>query len=78
MTPALTTKEGTTVRVGQHWRDLDRRMKHRVREIVAISEAGGKVQMADPNTVGSFSSWVSVRRMHKHSTGWELVKDVKP
>lgn len=61
----LSTKDGVEVAVGQRWRDCDKRMRGRVRTIDAISN--GKVRMIPGRT------WVSISRMYKHSTGWELV-----
>jgi len=70
----LVTKEGIRVEVGQLWRDLDKRMGDRVRRVEAIVDSvNGKVRMVAPNGRGRFMSVVSVRRMHKHSTGWVLV-----
>ncbi len=69
----LTTKDGIKVEIGQIWRDCDERMAggNRRCRVVALNPAMGKAQME--NIHGPFKTWVSVRRMHKHSTGWELV-----
>jgi hypothetical protein len=73
----LVTKEGIRVEVGQLWRDLDKRMGDRVRKVVAIADpVNGKVRMEAATGRGRFPSVVSVRRMHKHGTGWSLVKGV--
>jgi hypothetical protein len=70
----LVTKEGIRVCPGQLWRDLDKRMGNRVRRIEAIVDTKvGKVRMVEAHRRSKLSSIVSVRRMHKHSTGWELV-----
>lgn len=64
------TKHGVRVEVGQIWRDLDPRMGHRLRKVAEVKD--GKARMVlDGNP--KFASWVSISRMHKHSTGWELV-----
>jgi len=65
----LVTKEGIRVEVGQLWRDLDVRMLGRTRRVIAVDALNGKVRLDGPT-----KSWVSVRRMHKHATGWSLVK----
>ena len=77
-TDPLVTKNGVRVRVGQIWRDLDKRMgENRLRKIAAIvDETNGRVLMIAAQGRGRFPSKVSIRRMHRHSTGWELVTDV--
>lgn len=70
----LVTKAGIRVAVGQVWRDLDKRMGDRVRKVVAIVDpVNGKVRMEATTGRGRFPTVVSVRRMHKHGRGWELV-----
>ncbi len=66
------TKEGVEVQVGQFWRDRNKRMKGRLVEVVGIGVRTkvGKVQIKD--TTGRLR-WLSVSRMHRHSTGFELV-----
>lgn len=68
------TKEGIRVEVGQLWRDLDVRMLGRVRQIVAVDAINGKVTMGWPDGAECGRTRVSVRRMHKHATGWSLVR----
>jgi hypothetical protein len=68
------TKEGVEVQVGQIWQDLDSRMRGRKRKVVAI--LGERVLMDEPtasllNKVNP--TRVSIRRMHRHSTGWALI-----
>lgn len=64
------TKDGVRVEVGQIWRDLDTRMGNRLRKVAEIRGAKCRLVLdGHPR----FASWVSIRRMHKHSTGWELV-----
>lgn len=66
------TKEGIEVKVGQEWRDLDKRMEGRVCRVVDVADGKAKLQSIH----GSIpSTRVSVRRMHKSSTGWALVDD---
>lgn len=62
------TKEGIEVKVGQVWRDLDKRMNYRTRTVVTVQD--GKAHMD-----GHPKTKVSIRRMHKSSSGWELVKN---
>jgi len=50
-------------------------MGDRKRYVIAIDDEKGKAQMADSMT-SRHTTWVSIRRMHKHSTGWALVSDV--
>ncbi len=64
------TREGIEVKVDQTWRDLDKRSNGRTRTIVAIED--GKAVMDGPTR-----SKVSIHRMHKSSTGWELVQETK-
>ena len=78
MTVALTTKEGIRVEVGQVWRDLDKRMYGRTRRVEAVVDAVlGKVRMVAATGRGRFPTVVSVRRMHKSSIGWALVKPTR-
>lgn len=72
---SLVTKEGIEVKVGQLWRDMDKRMGGRVVRVYAVDSEGKA-------TVGSWKSpsmprtRISIKRMHKSSTGWELVTEV--
>lgn len=65
------TKDGIEVKAGQVWRDLDRRMGGRtvIVEWVSVDGKVARVKGARSTTQ------LSIRRMHRHSTGWELVKD---
>lgn len=60
------TKEGIEVLPGQLWQDLDKRMNGRKKRVLAVED--GKAVMDGYPKVK-----VSIRRMHKGSTGWELV-----
>lgn len=64
------TKDGVRVRVGQLWRDCDKRMGDRKRYVLGIADGKAMmgISMYDPRP-----TYVSIKRMHKHSTGWELV-----
>lgn len=64
------TKEGVEVKAGQIWRDLDKRMSGRQRTVLTVE--GGKAHMD-----GTPKTKVSIKRMHKGSTGWALVHDVQ-
>lgn len=80
MTSDHITKEDIEVKVGQVWRDLDKRMYSGNRHCKVMSVADGKALMKLCNSNGFVISErhvkVSVRRMHKGSTGWALVTDV--
>lgn len=67
------TKEGIEVKVGQLWEDLDKRMGGRTRKVVEVKD--GKATMAFTWDSDRGRSKVSIKRMHKHSTGWKLVRD---
>ena len=68
-----TTKEGIEVKVGQVWRDLDKRMS-RVVTVCEVSD--GKAIVRTGWGASGQKSTISIRRMHKHSSGWELVQNV--
>ena len=68
----LVTKHGVRVALGQRWRDCDKRMMHRVRYVVEINAKTHRVRLGT-SMDDARGSWVAIRRMHKHSTGWELV-----
>lgn len=61
-----TTKEGIEVRPGQVWRDLDKRMKGRTVTVIFATAGVARVK-------GARTTELSISRMHRHSTGWELV-----
>lgn len=65
------TKEGIQVEVGQVWLDLDKRTDGRKRVVVALE--GDKAVMGSPTIPSAPQMRLSIRRMHKHSTGWALV-----
>lgn len=67
-------KDGIEVRVGQVWRDLDKRMDGRTRKVIEVKD--GKAVMQSPHQPSGMKTKVSIKRMHKSSTGWELVSDV--
>jgi len=72
----MKTKEGVEVAVGQIWQDLDKRCSHRRVRILEIGtgKTEGKVRVrhvADQKKEGG--RWLSIRRMHNHSTGFALV-----
>jgi hypothetical protein len=87
----FTTKEGIEVKVGQVWRALDYREAGRHVRVVEVGsrvvrvtgfnnpEAYALVARCRPDgsDVSDRTTALSVRRMHKHSTGWALVKDVE-
>lgn len=61
------TKEGIEVKAGQVWRDLDKRMKGRTVTVIFATAGVARVQ-------GARVTELTISRMHRHSTGWELVK----
>jgi hypothetical protein len=68
------TKEGIEVKRGQVWRDLDKRMTGRLCRVGRVE--GGRAQMFTlMNGQLGKCTFVSVKRMHKHSTGWALVQE---
>lgn len=68
----MKTKDGIEVQVGQVWRDLDSRMTGRKVRVLAITETKARVQSI---SMHGGKTWISIRRMHRHSTGWELETD---
>lgn len=84
-----TTKEGVTVRVGQIWKDLDKRVNRFVKVVgvidgKAIVRRCNQSSMSQPCdcTCENFvcntkKTKLSINRMHKHATGWALVQDVE-
>ena len=67
-------KRGVVVPVGQIWRDCDKRMYNRKRVVVEIEYEKEKVRMGT-SLDDSGGTWISVRHMYPHSTGWELVSE---
>lgn len=72
------TNEGIEVKVGQVWRDLDKRKNNR--QIVVVLALNAKANVA-PFVNGQRQrrgrqTTLSINRMHKHSTGWALMQDV--
>lgn len=69
------TKEGIEVKPGQVWEDLDKRSYGRQCQVMSVED--GKAKMQHYFTRGQLGSktTVSIRRMHKHSTGWKLVSE---
>ena len=68
------TKEGIEVKPGQVWKDLDKRSYGRQCKVIAIEDDKAKMQHYARGQLGSKTT-VSIRRMHKHSTGWDLVNE---
>lgn len=60
------TKEQVEVKVGQVWRDLDKRMRNRTVKIVKVENGFAFYESAR-------NGRISIKRMYKHATGWELV-----
>lgn len=68
------TREGIEVRRGQVWRDLDKRMGDRKCRIGKVQAGRAEMFVLVDGQAGK-RTFVSVNRMHKHSTGWALVQD---
>ena len=68
----LVTKDGIEIRHGQTWRNCDKRMRGQLKEVVDIDYVKRKACLAGP--AGLFRRWVSVSRMYKHATGWEIAE----
>ncbi len=72
-----TTREYVIVKVGQVWRDLDKRMNGRCCKIIAVHSGMATMANCSPNGdwPSSRHTHTLIRRMHKSSTGWALVLD---
>jgi hypothetical protein len=69
------TKEGVEVKVDQVWRDCDKRMNGRCVKVVEVSNGKALVQSYSKiGGAGGTKRRISIARMHRHSTGWVLVK----
>lgn len=62
------TKDGVQVELGQRWRNLDKRCDGQIKTVGEIDHLNGKVRWREFPQVKC-----SIRRMHKHHNGWELV-----
>ena len=60
------TKEGVKVEVGQVWRDLDKRMRGRTIKITKVYDGFAYYE-------APVKRRIAIKRMHRHSTGFELV-----
>lgn len=67
----LVTREGIKVEIGQVWRDLDPRMNNRTVVVEGVDEANGA---ATVRSSAGRKSVLSVKRMHRHATGYQLVE----
>lgn len=66
------TKEGIEVTPGQRWMNLDKRMGGRVVKVLSVED--GKARVSSWG-IEKYATRLSIRRMHKHSTGWALVTE---
>ena len=71
------TKDGIAVKVGQVWKDLDKRMDDRHCKVIAVLEGRAHMNRCAPNGRVSTDAVtkVAIARMHRGSTGWVLVSD---
>lgn len=72
------TKDGVAVRVGQVWKDLDKRMAGRHCKVFAVVEGRAHMNRCAPNgrVTSDMVTKVAIARMHRGSTGWALVSEV--
>ena len=77
----MKTKEGIEVKVGQIWQDLDKRMGGRQVEVISVDEWCSGMEKVWKALViprpgfDGVSSRIRISRMHKHSTGWKLIRE---
>ena len=71
------TKDGIAVKVGQVWKDLDKRMDDRHCKVIAVLQGRAHMNRCAPNGRVSTDAVtkVTIARMHRGSTGWVLVSD---
>lgn len=71
-------RDGIVVKVGQVWRDLDKRMEGRHCKIIAVLDGRAHMNRCLPNgrVTTQAVTKVGILRMHRGSTGWALVSDV--
>lgn len=62
------------IRVGQVWRDCDKRMHGRKCKVVELIGSGMATKAVMRNVAGGRDTRISVHRMYRHSSGWELVR----
>lgn len=69
------TKEKIEVKVGQVWCDLDKRMNGRCVRVISVEDGKASVAATNPTNgwTAERTTKLSIRRMHKSSTGWALV-----
>lgn len=65
------TRDGIEVLPGQEWRDLDWRARGRTKHVIRVTD--GYAIMGAKMDSTKYLTRVAIRRMHKHSTGWQLV-----
>ena len=77
---AFVTKDGVHVKPGQLWRDLDKRQANRKVVVLDLGNMSylGKVLVRNAASPTGTKRWLSVSRMHRHSTGFELVAESPP
>ena len=70
-------KDGVAIKVGQVWRDMDRRMDSRHCRVIAVKDGRAHMSRCAPNgqLATDAITKVAIARMHRSSTGWELVLD---
>lgn len=71
------TKEGVLVEKGQIWGDLDKRMPNRLAIVQDVHDGKAIMYLCTANgrIINSRREIkIAITRMHKHSTGWSLVR----
>lgn len=79
MSTSNTTKEGIEVKAGQVWRDLDVRSGNGERTVTVTAVGNGYAFVTTNGATKPngkpYTSRLSIRRMHKTTTGWALLSE---
>jgi len=72
------TRDGIEVRVGQIWKDLDKRMVNRHLRVQEIANGRAICLRCreDGTVLGEQLTRIAIARMHKSTTGFALVRDM--
>jgi hypothetical protein len=68
----MRTPEGIEVRLGQVWRDNDRRYDIGDMTVVELDLDKQRVRVRRPTN----KTWIALKRLRNNSTGYQLIKDV--
>ena len=72
------TKDGVVVKVGQVWRDLDKRTRRTVTVERIIERPAGHGWHAEVISSNGARSRIAIKRMHRHGQGFALVSESQP